>query len=328
MTGFKPKPIDEPDLINILMLTRGRTEKVVRAIASLDDRAFNKDQISLWIYADDDDRETQELIKSGWERSIGIPIYWHISSRPITHGRAFNELWQISSNAGLYMGFGDDYEVTTHDWDVAVREAFRNIPADRIAVGYAPDPVMPEGGITVMVETAQWVNSVGHFIVPYFPYWYGDKWLQQIAEMINRKYSIPVGIYPLDGELGTTHRLWDLPFWTRFFHLLLAERIDTAKKLITHMNSDNSLARSKAIEFMHDRIEEYEIEAENELPAQKLFAHQLALTAEFANKDETYLKAFSQAEHHLKEMTPRIIDMKIQHVMRLKQKLLLQSMEK
>ena len=54
MTGFKPKPIDEPGLINILMLTRGRPEKVVRAIASLDDRAFNKDQISLWIYVDDD----------------------------------------------------------------------------------------------------------------------------------------------------------------------------------------------------------------------------------------------------------------------------------
>ena len=36
---------------------------------------------------------------------------------------------------------------------------------------------MPEGAITIMVATAEWVNQVGHFIVPYFPYWYGNKWL-------------------------------------------------------------------------------------------------------------------------------------------------------
>ncbi len=27
---------------------------------------------------------------------------------------------------------------------------------------------MPEGAITIMVATAEWVNQVGHFIVPYF----------------------------------------------------------------------------------------------------------------------------------------------------------------
>ena len=75
---------------------------------------------------------------------------------------------------------------------------------------------MPEGAITIMVATAEWVNQVGHFIVPYFPYWYGNKWLQQIADMVDRKYGVPVGISPMDELKGKTRRLRDLPFWTFF----------------------------------------------------------------------------------------------------------------
>ena len=246
MTDFIPKAIDDADHISILMLTRGRPEKVVRAIGSLDRYATEKDKIDLWIYVDDDDDLSRELIESGWHKSVGFPIHWHIGSRPVTHGDAFNHLWRISTNAGLYFGFPDDYEITSPDWDIVMRDPFRDLPSDRIAAGYLPDPFMPDGGITVMVETAQWVNHVGHFIAPYFPYWFGDKWLQQIVEMVDRKYCVPVGLFPMDGKKGTTNRLWDLSFWTRFFHLLLAERVDSAKRTQVHLRNSSVKLRSSA----------------------------------------------------------------------------------
>ncbi|MBT3916592.1 MAG: hypothetical protein HOF23_09495 [Rhodospirillaceae bacterium] len=327
MTDNKSIPVDDIDHINILMLTRGRPEKVVRAISSLDNHADKKDHIDLWIYVDDDDSKTHELIASGWDKSIGIPVHWHVDSRPITHGDAFTKLWQNSSNAGLYFGFPDDYELMTPGWDIIMLEWYHNLPTDRLAIGYLPDPFMPEGGITTMVVTAQWINLVGHFIVPHFPYWFGDKWLQQIAEMVDRKYCVPIKLFPMDGKKGTTHRLWDLPFWTRFFHLLLAERVETAKQLIGYLNGDNTLAQSQAIEFMNGKVEDFQQEADDELSPDQLHVHQLAFSGESEIKDETYLAALRQAEAHLEKMTPQIIKLKTQQVLRQQQKLLAQSME-
>ena len=148
-----------------------------------------KDKIKLWAYVDDDDSLTLNLIDSEWDESIGFQVNWHISSRPITHGAAFTEIWDVSSNAGIYMIFVDDYMVNTDDWDAVVRETFRKVPDDRIAIGYLHDPLMPRGDVNFPVFTAEWINRVGHVIIPYFPYWFGDKWVQQIAEMVDRKYS-------------------------------------------------------------------------------------------------------------------------------------------
>jgi len=322
LTEFVPKPIDDVDQINILMLTRGRPEKIVRSIASLNDQAVDKDKIDIWIYVDNDDASMAEFIESGWDKEIDIPIHWHIGSRPVTHGDAFNTLWRMSSNAGLYFGFPDDYVVTTDNWDISMRDAFRGLPPDRIAAGYLPDPLMPEGVITVMVETAEWVNQVGHFIVPYFPYWYGDKWLQQIADMVDRKIGVPVGICPMDNSKGKIRRMWDMPFWADFFHHLLVERVDTAKQIIDLVFHEDSIAKSRAIEFLHEKMDEILIETEAELSPEELAAHELGYSDRTEVKDEVYEQALAQAQNHLEEMMPQIVQLKTQHLLKLKQKLI------
>ena len=321
MTEFKSKPVDDPELINILMLTRGRPEKVVQALSSLDKLAGNRDKIELWVYVDDDDIRTLDFIASEWDKNIGIQVNWHVSSRPITHGAAFTELWSVSSNAGIYMVFCDDYLVNTDNWDAAVREIFRNIPGDRIAVGYLSDPLMPKGGITFMVETAEWINQVGYFVVPYFPYWYGDTWLQQIAEMVDRKYAIPVNVWPLEGVKGKTNRLWDLPFWDHFFNILLAERVETAKGIIEALTYNDPDAKVRAIKHMYEKIAEFDETAKAGPSNEELDAKQLVLTQETKGKDETYLIALRQGKQHLKAMMPKIQEMEIQQMLWNKQKI-------
>ena len=322
MIEFREKLVDDVDHINILMLTRGHPDKVVQAIKSLDDLAAIKNKIELWIYIDNDDTPTLNLMNSDWDRDIGIGVNWHVGARPITHGAAFTELWNVSSNAGMYMGFSDDYVIQTSNWDVAVRETLLNIPDDRIAIGYLSDPLMPKGHITFMVETAEWINQVGHFVVPYFPYWFGDTWLQQIAEMVDRKYAIPASVWPLEGEKGKTNRLWDLPFWDHFFNTLLAERVETAVRIIDRLTSNNSVARECAIEKMYKKIAEFEETAKSNLSREELEAKQLLFTQETKkDKDETYLTALCQGKRHLKAMESRIQEMKIQQMLWNKQKI-------
>ena len=315
MTEFKEKLIDDADHINILMLTRGRPDKAMRAIKSLDDLAINKDKIEFWIYVDNDDRPTLDLINSDWDKGIGIEINWHIGPRPITHGAAFTELWNISSNAGICMGFSDDYVVHTSNWDVAIRETFRSIPNDRIAIGHLSDPLMPKGGITFMVETAEWINQVKHFVIPYFPYWFGDTWLQQIAEMVDRKYAVPVKVWPMGGVKGKTNRLWDLPFWDNFFNALLAERVESAMGIIDKLTIDDPVARERSIAYMYEKIEEFEETARAGLSRAELEAKQLVFTQETKGRDKTYLTALRQAMWHLKVMAPKIQEMQIQQIL-------------
>ena len=164
--------------------------------------------------------------------------------------------------------------------------------------------------------------------MPYFPYWFGDIWLQQIAEMVDRKYAIPVNVWPMDGERGKTHRLWDLSFWTRFFHLLLAERVETAKGIIEELTDGDTIARDQAIEFMYEKIEEYEEKAENELTSERLEKVQSNLSHETGQKDATYLKAFRQGESHLKAMQSKIQDFQMQQLFWNKKKVFAEKFSK
>ena len=318
MTDFKQKPFVDVDLINIIMMTRGRPEKLKRALTSLDDAAVMKDKIHLWAYVDDDDTPTLDLIDSGWDKNIGFQVNWHISSRPITQGAAFTEIWHVSSNAALYMGFNDDYVINTPDWDLTVRETFRNVPDDRIAIGSISDPLMPENDDNFLVFTAEWINQVGHVIIPYFPYWFGDTWVQQIAEMVDRKYKIPVSVWPMDGEKGKTHRLWDLPFWTRFFNNLLVERVETAEGIIDKLTSGDSAARGCAIDHMYKKMEEFENKAQNEPSKDQQLRHQLTFTAEGNKKNASYLIALDQAQAHLNLMKPLVMEINTQRMLRQK----------
>ena len=54
-------------------------------------------------------------------------------------------------------------------------------------------------------------------IIPYFLYWFGDKWVQQIAEMVDQKYSIPVAVWPMDGKKEKHIDYGIFPFGPAFF---------------------------------------------------------------------------------------------------------------
>jgi hypothetical protein len=80
----------------------------------------------------------------------------------------------------------------------------------------------------------------------YFPYWFDDKWVDDIGRMAGRCVKLPFTLRPIGGK-GRTKRMRNMPFWTRFFHLTLYERKESARKLIAAMHPADETRRGAAL---------------------------------------------------------------------------------
>jgi len=107
-----------------------------------------------------------------------------------------------------------------------------------------------------------------------------------------------------------------------FFNRLLVKRVNSVKQIIEITCQENPIAKGQAIELLHEKIDEILIEIEAELSPEELTAHQLSFSDQTEVKDEIYAKALARAQSHLEEMMSQIIQMKTQHLLKLKQKMI------
>ncbi|MBI5121413.1 MAG: hypothetical protein HZA67_10435 [Rhodospirillales bacterium] len=223
------KPIDNPDFISIMLLTRGRPDAFIQMLASLARTAKRKDLIDLWAYVDDDDPTVEELRSLDLGSLAGFAVNFLARPRPVTHGEAFNELWRgTATNAGIYLAVADDYVMETRHWDESIRQSFAAYP-DRLVLGRVQDPHLPNM-LLIMAMTGEWINELGYLVPPYFPYWFGDRWMEEITRLAQRLIYLDVQMKQNGGK-GRTQRMRNLPFWTDFFCETFQERVETAKRL-------------------------------------------------------------------------------------------------
>lgn len=223
------KPIDNPDMITALVLTRGRPDGFFSMLSSLSGRARRKDLIDVWVYADDDDPTAPPLVDFDYLGTFGFAVHVLIRPRPMTLGNADNELWkEATSNAGIYFLCPDDYLMETQDWDELIRQGLSTFP-DRIALGQITDPLLPDK-LLIMAVTAEWANTVGYVMPPYFPFWFNDRWLEELCELVQRRVKLGVEMKMQDGKGGTL-RMHNLPFWHAFYRETMCERVEAAERL-------------------------------------------------------------------------------------------------
>ena len=79
--------------------------------------------------------------------------------------------------------------------------------------------------------THKMVEKIGYFAVPYFPYWYHDTWLDEIARMTGRNFYADVNVTFPNGQ-GKTRGLRDVAFWATFFDLTRPLRKAIADKIL------------------------------------------------------------------------------------------------
>jgi hypothetical protein len=255
--------------ICILMATRARPEMLAEELATLKANTRQKDKLAVWLYVDDDDEITRKAVESGRFADLDFPVQWHFGPRPPALGQAHQALWNASGRASeIYMISCDDARFDTPGWDEIVRRTFAAY-ADGIMLAFAHDPNTGDQATYPFIGWG-FLSVLGYERVfpGIFAFWFDDKWVEQIAQMANRYAKIPIVINPIGGSKGKTQRMRCVPFWTRFFQLLLVERKQCSSELIAAMFPRDATARDQALaalEQVSTRIKKDEEDAFSDL---------------------------------------------------------------
>ena len=237
--------------ISMLLATRGRPELLAESLETLKAHTAQKDKTVLWAYVDEDDEVTRRAIDAGKMPDPGLTIHWHIGPRTPGLGETHQAMWNASGRASeVYMISSDKANFETPGWDDVIRARFARYP-DGALLAYAHDPNTADQA-TYPILGWGWLNAVGYFFPGYFPFWFDDKWVDEIGRMADRYVKLPLVIGPLHGR-GRTQRMRGMPFWVRFFHLTLCERKEAASKLIAAIFPQDEKARQQALDAMEQR---------------------------------------------------------------------------
>lgn len=246
--------------IALLLGTRGRPQQLVEVFNYLGATTAQKDKVALWLYVDDDDQLTRQAISANAFPNPGLAVHWHIGPRLPGWGRMYQVLWDAQGHTSeAYMIANDDVRFETQGWDDIVRAKFAKYP-DGILLAYPHDLVTPNSS-TYPFFGWGWLNTLGQVYAGYFHYWFDDLWSDQVGRMIGRFIKLPVVLAPIRGK-GRTQRMRCLPFWTRFFQLMLPERKAAATKLITAMYPKDEHTRATALAKMEEVADSFRKETE------------------------------------------------------------------
>ncbi len=236
--------------ISILIATRARPEMLAEVFESLKANTKRKDKTALWLYVDEDDRATRSAIEAKKFPETGFPVHWHIGPQTASLGETHQALWEASQRASaIYMVSVDDARFDTTDWDEILRKRFAGFP-DGVLLGFPHDPMTADTA-TYPIFGWRWLETLQRFFPGYFPFWYDDKWVNQIGRLAGRCIKLPILLYPIRGK-GRTRRMRNLPFWTRFFQLTLDERKESARKLLAAIHPNDPAGQAPGLSAMEE----------------------------------------------------------------------------
>jgi tetratricopeptide (TPR) repeat protein len=303
--------------VTVLIVTRARPNMLAEVFTSLAANTLRKDHVGLWLYVDEDDMVTRTAIAKNEFPNPGLPVHWHIGHRTGNVAEAYELMLQTPKcQSDYYINSVDDARFDTLGWDEIIRNKFRDYP-DGFLIGFAHDPMSTDSA-TYLIYSRKWVDTLGGVFPLYFPHWFPDTWVDQVARMAGRHAKLPIVMYPIRGK-GRTKLMRNLPFWTRFFQLTLPEREEAARKLITTINPADPAAALATLQQVAERLrqdgdrfsdiycafqEERHAELDIEERAQfnpKYFKHEAAAVARLIEIARTLLaeKKFTEAMTYL-----------------------------
>lgn len=172
-------------MISILLPTRNRPHNIVRLRDSVINTANDLENIEIVIAIDEDDHSYDKLRFNGHPRVLRKKYPRMILSQ------YWNECYK-RSKGDILLHCGDDIIFQTKDWDQIVKEKFDEFP-DHIVFVYGDDgsPGGKDFGTHGFIHR-KWAETVGYFVPPYFSSDYNDTWLNEVAELINRKRFVEI----------------------------------------------------------------------------------------------------------------------------------------
>lgn len=238
--------------IGIVLPSRGRPEGLKRMVASLLDTATKPDRVTIFAGLDDDDPtlpQTEGI--AGVERVIRSP--------EITVAKTIDNLaLEAERRCDATIRMDDDFICETRGWDDNA-ECMTGL-----GLWLPDDPTHPGHFMSFAAMSSQmagWIRKRQGFVhAPWFPFWFTDTWLNEIADMSSAKGVLDMTISQPDGR-GKTHGLRDIKFWTQMFEGFRVFRKRMAAMLIHDLYPDGILKRTALMKLAErERICEMMIE--------------------------------------------------------------------
>jgi hypothetical protein len=276
--------------LSILLTTRNRPE-LLRWTVETTAPNIREPDTRLIIAVDEDD--TPETKATALELQDYGCVEVSIMPREDTLGAKVNRVLTIAP-ADVYLHMADYRPHLTPGFDTKILEAASLFP-DNIGVVYShmANLSFPE----ISAVTSGLVKHMGYLYPPYFPYWFVDHWLDDIARLIGR---IAVADVETDGTRrpGTGDRR-DVAWWATFFDAGVLHRRQMAHAIINSDEFQEPEWRKQILRTHHPLIEE----------RSKMINDSARTTRwQFSPEavDERYRRAKSAAQALLREWIPEL----------------------
>lgn len=209
--------------VAVCIASRGRPELLGRAVSEILEKA-ELPETEIIVALDDDDNADYG---GDWRENPKIKI--SIAPREDSLGAKYNRAKELSC-ADVYVMWSDDVTIITPGWDRNLISAAELFPDGMGVIYFGKIPGTLQPGIAV---TAKFIERMGFFCTPYFPFWWHDTWIDEVARLSGRIVTAPVDIAPLQDLPGKSRGVRDIAFWGQFFDALRPQRVEVARKIIT-----------------------------------------------------------------------------------------------
>jgi hypothetical protein len=212
--------------LTISLATRNRPGMCVNVIGSVIRHAIRQDT-RIMVCVDGDDNATADAVRACIDKELDPRIFLSVEPREDSIGEKWNRGLQMGGT--LFMPMCDDSMVLTHGFDEMFLKASAIFP-DGIGCVYS---AMANASFPAyMCITAKLADKLGFVFPTYFPFWFVDHWVDDVARLIGRIAYAPVETDQTQQVKAGTQEMRDLAFWATFFDAGRRERRAQARAII------------------------------------------------------------------------------------------------
>lgn len=270
--------------VSLCIASRGRPELLVQAVWDALDKTERSDT-KIVVALDSDDPKGSP---HGMPEDPRIII--SIGEREDSLGAKYNRCASIAP-ADLYVLWSDDIKFKEHGWDEQLFKAEQSFQDNIGVVYFGSLPNVFQPGMAV---THKFMEAVGFFCPPYFPYWWHDTWIDEVGSLSGRIIHAYINVAVLQDLKGKSRGVREIEFWAKFFDETRQMRVDAALKIISQ-STDHDWRKQQLKDQMSNVIKA--LEYRNSALRDPLHAKRLESYYSFdAPADERYLRIKAQAK--------------------------------
>jgi hypothetical protein len=141
--------------------------------------------------------------------------------------------------ASLFIMGVDDAYMDVEGWDQRLLDAAALFPDGIGVVNFSSRGSMFDLPMGYAV-TKKWIEQVGFFCPPYFPFWWHDTWIDELAKMTGRYVwaDVPWNLHGASEKDGhKTQRIREVSWWAKFFDETRPSRAQKALEIIANLDN-------------------------------------------------------------------------------------------